>query len=90
MIDMFCVRYQLTQLESLYHLCSKKNWAYMIVLIIVIKPIAQYISLRIALEGKFLSSRSKSIVSRFCVRYELTLKSAKEIPYVYLYFSISV
>ena len=50
MIDMFCVRYQLTQKESLYHLCSRTNWAHMIVSILVIKPIAQYISLRIALE----------------------------------------
>ena len=86
---MFCVRYQLTQKEKLYHLCSRTNWAHMIVSIIVKKPIAQYISLRIALEGQFLSSRSKSIVSRFCVRYERTLKSSKESPYLYLYFSIS-
>lgn len=51
MIDMFCVRYQLLQKESLYHLYSRTNCAHMIVSIIVIKPITQYISLRIALEG---------------------------------------
>ena len=62
------MRYQLTQKESLYHLCRRTNGAHMIVSIIVIKPMAQYITLRIALE---------SIVSRFCARYELTLKSYK-------------
>lgn len=56
MIDMLCVRYQLTQKESLYHLCSRTNWAHINVSIIVIKPITQYISLRIALRDSFRDS----------------------------------
>jgi len=51
MIDMFCVRYQLTQKKAFIIYVAEKNWAHMTVSIIVIKPIAQYISLRIALEG---------------------------------------
>lgn len=62
----------------------------MIVSIIVIKPITQYMSLRIAFEGWFFSSRSKSIDSRFLVKYELTLKDLGKVHtciYVSLYRS---
>ena len=60
------MRYQLTQKESLYHLCRRTNGAHMIVSIIVIKPIEQYISLRIALERVFEFKKQKYCQSLLC------------------------